>query len=235
MTGRRRGRQRPRRPNMCSACCRRPSMRASRRRLRTEPALRADLRFWRSAACQPRWRVRRDPGSGGGAGRASKRGCSLTQRRPQRLLELAASVARPAPLARWPSRSSPSASTRAPRAVDPKPFATQLVAALQCPGQRRQLRRALRRHHRAGAADCAVGRGRARQGLRALGYRRQQRAHFDGRHPGRRSAIDVRSRRDILAGFGAGTVLAVTLEQKGGSPTGGPQGPIVADGHRSSV
>ena len=29
-----------------------------------------------------------------------------------------------------------------------------------------------------------------------------------------------------------GTVLAVTLEQKGGSPTGVAQGPIVAAGHR---
>jgi anti-sigma-K factor RskA len=34
----------------------------------------------------------------------------------------------------------------------------------------------------------------------------------------------------LKAGFGAGTVLAVTLEQKGGSPTGAPQGPIVAKG-----
>jgi len=32
------------------------------------------------------------------------------------------------------------------------------------------------------------------------------------------------------AGFGAGTVLAITLEQKGGSPTGVAQGPIVASG-----
>ena len=34
----------------------------------------------------------------------------------------------------------------------------------------------------------------------------------------------------VLPGFAAGTVLAVTLEPKGGSPTGDPTGPIVAKG-----
>jgi anti-sigma-K factor RskA len=48
--------------------------------------------------------------------------------------------------------------------------------------------------------------------------------------------IPVNARSDISlsdqlkSGFGPGTVLAVTLEQKGGSPTGAPQGPIVASG-----
>jgi len=35
---------------------------------------------------------------------------------------------------------------------------------------------------------------------------------------------------DILVDFGEGTLLAVTLEQRGGSPTGVPQGPVVAAG-----
>jgi anti-sigma-K factor RskA len=35
--------------------------------------------------------------------------------------------------------------------------------------------------------------------------------------------------------FGAGTVLAVTLEQKGGSPTGAPQGPVVAAGAATAI
>ena len=35
--------------------------------------------------------------------------------------------------------------------------------------------------------------------------------------------------------FGEGTVLAVTLEQKGGSPTGAPQGPIVAKGMATAI
>lgn len=36
-------------------------------------------------------------------------------------------------------------------------------------------------------------------------------------------------------GFGEGTVLAITLEQKGGSPTGAPQGPIVAKGAATAI
>ena len=37
------------------------------------------------------------------------------------------------------------------------------------------------------------------------------------------------------AKFGEGTVLAVTLEQKGGSPTGVAQGPIVAVGAATPI
>ena len=39
----------------------------------------------------------------------------------------------------------------------------------------------------------------------------------------------------IKSGFGPGTVLAVTLEQKGGSPTGAPQGPVVAAGAATAI
>jgi anti-sigma-K factor RskA len=41
---------------------------------------------------------------------------------------------------------------------------------------------------------------------------------------------NVRISPQVAQQFGAGTVLAVTLEQKGGSPTGQPQGSIVAMG-----
>lgn len=46
---------------------------------------------------------------------------------------------------------------------------------------------------------------------------------------------DMRLTPQVLAGFGPGTVLAITLEQKGGSPTGAPQGPIVAKGLATPV
>lgn len=39
----------------------------------------------------------------------------------------------------------------------------------------------------------------------------------------------------VKAGFGPGTLLAVTIEQKGGSPTGAPQGPIVAKGTATQI
>ena len=35
---------------------------------------------------------------------------------------------------------------------------------------------------------------------------------------------------EILAGWGEGSVLAITLEPEGGSPSGTPTGPIVAKG-----
>jgi anti-sigma-K factor RskA len=53
--------------------------------------------------------------------------------------------------------------------------------------------------------------------------------------------IPVNAKSDIplsdalKQGFAAGTVLAVTLEQKGGSPTGAPQGPVVAAGPAVSI
>lgn len=41
--------------------------------------------------------------------------------------------------------------------------------------------------------------------------------------------------QNIRAHFTPGTVLAVTLEPKGGSPTGGPTGPIVAKGEATLI
>ncbi len=46
---------------------------------------------------------------------------------------------------------------------------------------------------------------------------------------------DVKVSQDILVDFGEGTTLAVTLEQKGGSPTGVAQGPIVAVGKATLI
>jgi anti-sigma-K factor RskA len=50
--------------------------------------------------------------------------------------------------------------------------------------------------------------------------------------------IPVNERREITvdpAVIGPGTVLAVTLEQTGGSPTGVAQGPIVAVGSATPI
>jgi anti-sigma-K factor RskA len=46
---------------------------------------------------------------------------------------------------------------------------------------------------------------------------------------------DVKIAPDILVDFGEGTTLAVTLETKGGSPTGVAQGPIVALGKATQI
>jgi len=49
------------------------------------------------------------------------------------------------------------------------------------------------------------------------------------------SRNDVQVAPDILVDFGEGTTLAVTLEAKGGSPTGVAQGPIVALGKATQI
>ena len=47
--------------------------------------------------------------------------------------------------------------------------------------------------------------------------------------------VDVPVKSDVLAGFGPGVTLAITLEPKGGSPTGGPTGPVVAAGKATPI
>ena len=48
-----------------------------------------------------------------------------------------------------------------------------------------------------------------------------------------RSAITLSP--DVLKGFGAGSVLAISLEPDGGSPTGAPTGPVVASGVATAI
>lgn len=47
--------------------------------------------------------------------------------------------------------------------------------------------------------------------------------------------VDVKIAPDILAGFGPGTTLAISLEPKGGSKTGAPTGPVVAAGKAANI
>ncbi|MBK8082643.1 MAG: anti-sigma factor [Devosia sp.] len=46
---------------------------------------------------------------------------------------------------------------------------------------------------------------------------------------------DIRLSPDVLDGFGEGTVLAISLEPRGGSPSGSPTGPIVAKGAATPI
>ena len=45
---------------------------------------------------------------------------------------------------------------------------------------------------------------------------------------GERHAVPISP--EVMAGWGEGSVLAITLEEKGGSPDGNPHGPVVAKG-----
>lgn len=47
--------------------------------------------------------------------------------------------------------------------------------------------------------------------------------------------VDVAVKPDILAGFGPGTTLAITLEPKGGAPHGVATGPVVAAGKAAAI
>jgi anti-sigma-K factor RskA len=47
--------------------------------------------------------------------------------------------------------------------------------------------------------------------------------------------VDLAVKPDILAGFGPGTTLAITLEPKGGAPHGVATGPIVAAGKAARI
>lgn len=48
-----------------------------------------------------------------------------------------------------------------------------------------------------------------------------------------RSAVSISP--EVMAGWGEGSVLAITLEQAGGSPDGNPHGPIVAKGAVTAI
>ena len=47
--------------------------------------------------------------------------------------------------------------------------------------------------------------------------------------------VDMKISPEVLAGFGPGTTLAISLEPKGGSTTGAPTGPVVAAGQAKAI
>lgn len=117
----------------------------------------------------------------------------------------------------------------APAPVDPQRLATQLVAALEQEGSAVRF---------LALYDGATGTMR----LTALSGEAVPEHDYElwaiepdavpvsmGVIPvGQRSVLDVAPA--IIADFGEGTVLAITLEPLGGSPTGDPTGPVVAQG-----
>jgi anti-sigma-K factor RskA len=116
-----------------------------------------------------------------------------------------------------------------PAALDPRDFATQLVAALEEEGSNVKF---------LALYDGATGTVR----LTALSGDAAPDRDFElwaiegdnapvsmGVVPAN-ARSEVTMKPDILAKFGEGSLLAITLEPKGGSPTGDPTGPVVAKG-----
>lgn len=116
-----------------------------------------------------------------------------------------------------------------PGPSSPAALATQLVAALELEGSSVKF---------VALYDSATGSVR----LTALSGEAVPDRDFElwaiqgGHNPVSMGVIPVQARSqvtlgpDVLKGWGAGSVLAITLEPKGGSPTGNPTGPVVAKG-----
>jgi len=202
------------------------------RRLAAEPALAADLRLWRIrlATLDSEFAEVAPP-------------AHLLQRIEQRLHGRAARTSLWDSLAMWRSLAGIAAAVAVvavgfnvmtPR-VDPDALAVQLVAALQS-------------QEGSGVEFVAVYdqyRGEVRitslQGS-AVPEKDYELWYIKGDEPAvSMGVIPVNQRFEIpldaeaKAKLEAGTVLAVTLEQKGGSPTGVAQGPIVAVGAATPI
>lgn len=200
-------------------------------RLRTDAALRADLRFWRTrlASLDAQFAETAAP-------------AAVLPKIERRLFGTEAKAGFWNSLLVWRSLAGAAAAVAViaiginlttPK-VDPKLFASQLVAALQAEGSNVSF---------VALYDPTSGSVR----LTALSGDAVPDKDFElwaiegTNAPVSMGVIPINARAEVkipaaaLTGWGAGTVLAVTLEQKGGSPTGAPQGPIVAKGAATQI
>jgi anti-sigma-K factor RskA len=206
------------------------------RRIAAEPALRADLRFWRHRLADLDTGFREQAAPAGALERLERRLFASAAPR--------ASVGWWNSLALWRSLAAGGVAVAVaavgfnlmqPRQLDPSEFATQLVAALQAQeGSGIEF---------VALYDVATGSVR----LTALSGevapdRDLELWYIKGDDPAvSMGVVPVAGRTEIAldpeaqAKFDDGIVLALTLEQKGGSPTGVAQGPIVAVGAATPI
>ncbi len=202
-----------------------------RSRLKAEPVLRSDLNFWRSrlASLDVEFAETVAP-------------ASVWSRIEQRLFTEQAKPGFWNSLALWRSVAAGAFAVAAiavavnvttPR-VDPKAFAAELVAALTAEGSNVSF---------VALYNSSSGELRLTplSGDQPTDKDYELWAIEDG-GPAKSMGViaanarnDVRIAQDILVDFGEGTTLAVTLEAKGGSPTGVAQGPIVALGKATQI
>ena len=202
---------------------------AAAQRLRREPALRADLRFWLGRLSSL------DDGFAEPAAPAtvwaqidrrlfaSRRGVWESLALWRGLAGVAAAVAVVAV----------GLNIATPR-QDPNAFAAELVAALSAQGSNVQV--VALYNAQSGQVRITPIAGSAVPG------KDYELWAIEGQQPARSLGVipidsrkDVVIKPDILAGFGSGTTLAITLEQTGGSPTGKAQGPVVAVGTATPI
>jgi len=200
-------------------------------RLRTDRALQADLRFWRGRLASLDGQFAETPAP-----------AAVWSKLERRLFPATAKAGFWDSLALWRGLSAAAAAIAViaigVNIVTPRPdanaFAAQLVAALNAEGSNVQV---------VALYNATTGQVRltALSGDAVPDKDYELWAIEGSNAPKSMGVISISSRNDVkvapdvLAGFGPGTVLAITLERKGGSPTGAPQGPIVAKGAATQV
>jgi anti-sigma-K factor RskA len=203
-------------------------------RLRNEPALRADLRFWRARLASLD-REFAEVAAPAGAWSALER----------RLFASSPAAARTGfwnSLAVWRGFSAVAAlaaiiaigvNVATPR-PDPNAFAAQVVAALSAQGSNVSV---------VALYNASTGKLRltSLSGAAVPDKDYELWAIEGANSPKSMGLITVSGSNDMtltpeeLQGFGAGTTLAISLEPKGGSPTGQPTGPVVAAGKATLI
>jgi anti-sigma-K factor RskA len=204
---------------------------AVRARLKAEPALRSELGFWRQRLSSLDTEFTETPAPAG-----------VWRRIEQRLFTGQAKTGWWNSLALWRSAAAGAFAVAAiaiainvttPR-PDPKAFAAELVAALTAEGssvsfvalyssKNGELRLTPLSGEQPSDKDYELWAIEGTNAPRSMGV-----VAVNARN-------DVKIAPDILVDFGEGTTLAVTLEQKGGSPTGAPQGTLVAAGKATQI
>jgi anti-sigma-K factor RskA len=200
-------------------------------RLRNEPALRADLRFWRRRLSSLDREFAETPAP-----------AAVWSGIEQRLFTSAAKPGWWNSLALWRSLSAAAAlvaiiaigvNVATPR-PDPNAFAAQLVAALNAQGSDVSV---------VALYNATTGQLRLTTlSGEAVPDKDYELWAIEGDAPAKSMGViaidartDVKVAPDILAGFGPGTTLAISLEPKGGSKTGAPTGPVVAAGKATRI
>ena len=200
-------------------------------RLRTDRSLQADLRFWRNRLASLDGQFAETPAP-----------AAVWSKLERRLFPAAAKAGFWDSLALWRGLSAAAAAIAViaigVNIVTPRPdantFAAQLVAALNAEGSNVQV---------VALYNATTGQVRltALSGD-AVPDKDYELWAIEGSNAPKSMGVisisarnDVKVAPDVLAGFGPGTVLAITLEHKGGSPTGAPQGPIVAKGAATQI
>lgn len=202
-----------------------------RARLKTETALRSDLAFWRGRMSSLDVEFSEAPAPSG-----------VWPRLEKRLFAGQASGGWWNSLALWRSVAASAFAVAAiavavnmttPR-PDPKAFAAELVAALTAEGSNVSFVALYN-------SDSGQLRITPLSGEQYTDKDYELWAIEDGGPAKSMGVIAANTRNevkiapDILVDFGEGTTLAVTLETKGGSPTGVAQGPIVAVGKATQI